>query len=1041
MNFSGQYKRGRTINLGGRSAGQNSKEAVLKRAQASREERERARKQERAAVRIQAFYRSRLAVFRARLAVRKEWDDEFGESGGQSLDDGRLRRFLSGASFYMRAFFAETTQQEAYRRLEVIAAVVSATGPSRLRSVMGTRNPLADEIGLVWTAICKGSMHSAGTSGLEVSEQRQFVNMALKIALELADWMSSPGVASVGALIENEMGILVPEKRASHSKSGGEFSLGSDRELLNQVVARVASGFGHADVLHRWLSLPDVFAVIDVNAVSESVAKVLAAHEKLDTGFLATLDTRRRLWTLANVLQALGDRASESLAVVTGLNRLLSDINVTVVVVDEDSDDDNSEISVSATYYGGKDPRDARMLKSLSILYSRHFSASVFKLVGGDETSQGVDVLASLYVSLIWLWRQRKKDIMLYLSVAVDASPVHIFWNSFRATRAFAPALDHIPSATEMLAVPDLRLTWNKLILTLELFSYWLIVADDTEFRENHVQGLSPNGLREMSLFLKNLCFSLLWNWSRLLDDARLLTEGKANEKLFVKLKEICILVIRQIYIRDSRRQIFPDNFWLMTDHIDMGNFIPVVVEEQERLDAQQNEGDDSDTEEQKRPGRSVITSNRASGSVIAPRVELLRHVPFFMPFDLRVKIFQAFIERDEQINMTQASILERSPFGLPLNFGYKLKATVHRETLLDDAYNEFSNVGTSFKHPLAVQFISNGMEEAGIDGGGLTKEFLTSVVAEGFSEDKGFFSTTNDHLLYPNPVYGLSRSISQLSQEEQAHGLRYIKFLGQIIGKCLYSGILVDVEFAPFFLQKWAGRALKNSFDDLYSLDPEIYSSLVQVRRYPGDVENDLNLDFTILQDVGHGRQAEVQLKPNGSNTPVTAANRLEYIHAVANYKLNATLAAQTNAFLTGMSSLISLNWLSMFNASELQMLISGGHSKINVTDLANNTIYHGFNTNDKTIELFWSVVDSLPEEDKQKFVKFVTSVPRAPLLGFSQLNPKFAIRNAGSDCERLPTASTCVNMLKLPAYTDAKQLREKLLYAIRSGAGFDLS
>lgn len=59
----------------------------------------------------------------------------------------------------------------------------------------------------------------------------------------------------------------------------------------------------------------------------------------------------------------------------------------------------------------------------------------------------------------------------------------------------------------------------------------------------------------------------------------------------------------------------------------------------------------------------------------------------------------------------------------------------------------------------------------------------------------------------------------------------------------------------------------------------------------------------------------------------------------------------------------------------------------------------------------------------------------------GFKELVPKFAIRDAGRDNERLPTASTCVNLLKLPIYTDERILRAKLLQAINSGAGFDLS
>ncbi len=45
------------------------------------------------------------------------------------------------------------------------------------------------------------------------------------------------------------------------------------------------------------------------------------------------------------------------------------------------------------------------------------------------------------------------------------------------------------------------------------------------------------------------------------------------------------------------------------------------------------------------------------------------------------------------------------------------------------------------------------------------------------------------------------------------------------------------------------------------------------------------------------------------------------------------------------------------------------------------------------------------------------------------------------GPDVDRLPTASTCYNMLKLPNYRRAATLRKKLLYAITSNAGFDLS
>ena len=56
-------------------------------------------------------------------------------------------------------------------------------------------------------------------------------------------------------------------------------------------------------------------------------------------------------------------------------------------------------------------------------------------------------------------------------------------------------------------------------------------------------------------------------------------------------------------------------------------------------------------------------------------------------------------------------------------------------------------------------------------------------------------------------------------------------------------------------------------------------------------------------------------------------------------------------------------------------------------------------------------------------------------------ELDPQFAIQNVGHEEARLPTASTCMNLLKLPNFKDKQTLRTKLLYAIESDAGFELS
>jgi ubiquitin-protein ligase E3 C len=79
---------------------------------------------------------------------------------------------------------------------------------------------------------------------------------------------------------------------------------------------------------------------------------------------------------------------------------------------------------------------------------------------------------------------------------------------------------------------------------------------------------------------------------------------------------------------------------------------------------------------------------------------------------------------------------------------------------------------------------------------------------------------------------------------------------------------------------------------------------------------------------------------------------------------------------------------------------------------------------------------------EEQSLLLKFVTACPRPPSLGFGSLTPRFTIQKIDNpDDNRLPSASTCFNVLKLPSYSSEKKLKEKLLYALHSKSGFDLS
>ena len=539
-----------------------------------------------------------------------------------------------------------------------------------------------------------------------------------------------------------------------------------------------------------------------------------------------------------------------------------------------------------------------------------------------------------------------------------------------------------------------------------------------------------------------------------------------------------------------------------MTKYFEMDRFITAVVKEEEekhQIERSYDDSalvaapdDDSDGDEddavighshaqqvrnaERRKRRQQKASRRKYLQSVTPRLEILQNMPFFIPFRTRVEIFRAFVAMD-QVTRRGTSDPDEWRFAQinsPTGAISRHRARVRRKNIFDDAYEQFYELGDGLKEPIQIRFVDEfDTVEEGIDGGGVTKEFLTSITSEAFGADDGLeslFVENDQHLLYPNPtsvedrMEALRRALYREGSPEWNENVRDLRrryeFLGRIVGKCLYEGILVDLHFAPFFLLKWAltggsGSAAKESgyrasINDLRDLDQGLYQGLLQLKNYTGNVE-DFALDFTVTDDL-HVSPTETvtvtrELRHNGAATSVTNANRLLYISDIARYRLQGQPQRQTSAFLQGLGTIVSPSWLSMFNQSELQTLVSGTSQEVNVSDLRANTQYGGLyvigddGMEHPSIQLFWKVMQNLDDADRKKVLKFVTSTPRAPLLGFKNLNPRFSIRDSGSDQTRLPSTSTCVNLLKLPIYQDEKTLRERLLYSVNSGAGFNLS
>eukprot|EP00293_Proteomonas_sulcata_P020158 CAMPEP_0184314510 /NCGR_PEP_ID=MMETSP1049-20130417/74919_1 /TAXON_ID=77928 /ORGANISM="Proteomonas sulcata, Strain CCMP704" /LENGTH=632 /DNA_ID=CAMNT_0026632461 /DNA_START=46 /DNA_END=1944 /DNA_ORIENTATION=- len=528
----------------------------------------------------------------------------------------------------------------------------------------------------------------------------------------------------------------------------------------------------------------------------------------------------------------------------------------------------------------------------------------------------------------------------------------------------------------------------NLLTMFCLVYHHLLMTVDNTEFYEDQYP-FTLQQIRSMVERFKGAVYGLYWE-PHISESSR-------------RLRSTGTQLLNRLFERNCYREFAPPEAWLASDR-----YVGQVVSELDSATAM----------------RMQDPNQELDDGLDKKYLTILQSVPFSLPFDVRVRILRYCISLDRNKLMD-----------IPQNW---VRCTIKRSRVVEDSYLELNSLGSDLKRTIQISFINQeGLQEAGIDGGGLFKEFVNTLSQQAFNPQYGLFCSTSEKLLFPNP------------QAEAAHGwagtvdhLKLFEFLGRIVGKAIYDGILIELRMAPFFLRKMLGKEM--FFDDLASLDPDLYKNLLFTKNYKGDFE-DLALNFVVSEDIlGEHRQTE--LVPGGTNIAVTADNVLRYKNLVSDYWLNRRIQQQSQAFMRGLSDLVKPEWIRMFSPDELQMIISGSVQKIDLQDLRANCVYGGgYSEEHESVQLFWKVVEEFEQEDREHLLMFVTSCSRPPLLGFKDLHPAFCIQKTSHSPEeadsRLPTASTCMNLLKLPSYSKPEDAKERILYAIRSGAGFELS
>ena len=186
------------------------------------------------------------------------------------------------------------------------------------------------------------------------------------------------------------------------------------------------------------------------------------------------------------------------------------------------------------------------------------------------------------------------------------------------------------------------------------------------------------------------------------------------------------------------------------------------------------------------------------------------------------------------------------------------------------------------------------------------------------------------------------------------------------------------------------------------------------------------MDQSFTTVLSNGQ----EVELCDNGRNMAVTKDNHEKFIRLMLQKRFEEG-REQMAWVREGVRLIIDMNIMSMLNWEEVEVR-SAGEKIVDIEVLKSITEYSGCSSSDNIVKMFWNVLGSMTEEEKQKYLKFVWGRQRLP-SDCSQLRNKhtFVFMSHKGDTA-LPVSHTCFFTIDMPNYTTEEIFKKRLTTAM---------
>jgi len=411
-----------------------------------------------------------------------------------------------------------------------------------------------------------------------------------------------------------------------------------------------------------------------------------------------------------------------------------------------------------------------------------------------------------------------------------------------------------------------------------------------------------------------------------------------------------------------------------------------------------------------------------------------------------------------------------RQRWGNPSN--QCLGLCLNRGSLFEDSVAVLGAPGAAEEYLQAHQMLQVQFEgEAGVDEGGLLREWLCIACQEGCRPDRGVFERLQAGHVWPSAVgWGVAQEEAKL----------VLRLLGRLVGIALASGHSIGFAVHPIFWQ-WAFPAAPDEEVDYFLAlrhfdreqfvhrarlvctrgqmaaalgadgEEELEVLLPGWRPLDGDEVAELELTWD-YHDTVCGTPLSTPLLPEGgAAAAVTKDRAAEYLRLWSRQRIVGCVEGALATLRDGILEVVPGEALRRLTPAELGQLAAGvvdwrpeellRHLQVvAVCDAAGSD--NGGEVS-RMVRQLGEVLGAFSGHQREAFLRYVTGSPCLPAGGAAALRPRPTLQVIRTwSTETLPVAHTCANMLDMPLYPDADTLRSRLLTALHFGTdGFGLA